>query len=85
MSNNFTNLSPSRKVQHFCANPWRFNPGDAVWVRNWGQDPNLPSGHIVEQLHGLPMPHYLIQDTHLGGTWQISQLELSGSYLGERK
>lgn len=73
-------LSPSRKIQMFSANPWRFQAGDSVWVRGWGQDPDQPGGTIVEQLVGMPFPHYLVRDL-LGGHWRISQLELSGKYL----
>lgn len=78
-------MTASRKLQMFAANPWRFQAGDSVWVRGWGQDPDQPSGEIVERLvGGAVFPHYLVRD-FLGGHWQISQLELSGSYLGERK
>ena len=77
-------LTPSRKLQMFAANPWRFKKGDSVWVRGWGQDPDQPSGKILKQVVGMPFPHYLVRD-FLGGLWQISQLELSGSYVGERK
>jgi hypothetical protein len=59
------------------AQPWRFQPEDFVWVRNWSQDYPLK---VLEHLHGCVFPHYLLED-HLGGTWRISQLELSGSPL----
>lgn len=66
-------------MRSVAVNPWRFYVGDFVWVRGWCLDPNKPSGEVIEQLHGLPMPHYLVRD-HIGSTWRLSQLELSGKY-----
>ena len=59
----------------FNVQPWRFQPGDAAYVRGWPQDyPCI----VREHLHGCVFPHYLLED-HLGGQWKISQLELSSS------
>lgn len=60
--------------------PWRFQPGDRAFVRNWSQESPVS---VLEQLHGCGVPHYLVQD-YLGGTWQISQLELSANPILSR-
>jgi hypothetical protein len=53
--------------------PWRFQPGDAAYVRGWSQDHPTT---VREHLHTGGGPHYLLED-HLGGQWKVSQLELS--------
>lgn len=66
-------------------NFWRFQIGDGVWVRNWQQDQKQPNGYVVEQLHGMPIPHYIIKDIFIGSKWRISQIELSGKYITSKE
>lgn len=53
--------------------PWRFDPGDHVYVRQWPQD---ESAVVLCQLDAHSWPHYLVMDS-VGIEWRISQLELS--------
>ena len=40
--------------------PWRFKPGEQVYVQGWEAD---TTGLVVEQLRdGLAFPHYLVVD-----------------------
>lgn len=54
--------------------PWRFEPGDHVYVRGWRQD---ETAVVLCQLDAHSWPHYLVMDSE-GIEWRISQLELSG-------
>jgi hypothetical protein len=68
-------------------NPWRFSPGDTVYVRGWSQDYPVTieaPAEFSEGLRRVTVPHYHCRD-HLGGTWLLSQLHLSGSPISERK
>lgn len=53
--------------------PWRFIPGDTVFVRGWAPD---ATGFVTDQCPGRGFPHYLVVDAN-GAEWRISQLELS--------
>jgi hypothetical protein len=53
--------------------PWRFVPGDQVYVRGWPID---ETALVIDQQSGLPFPHYLVVDGD-STEWRISQLELS--------
>ena len=66
--------------------PWRFRPNDKVYVRGWSQDYAVTIEAPAEFGNGLRVmvPHYHCRD-HLGGTWLLSQLHLSGSPISERK
>jgi hypothetical protein len=61
------------RVHVLRAQPWRFMPGDRVFVRGWTQ---LQTGLILCQLESYAWPHYIVADED-GGEWRISQLELS--------
>lgn len=59
--------------------PWRFEPGDTVYVRGW------PADETARVLVGLRptrsgFPHYLVVDGG-GLEWQVAQLELSSKPL----
>lgn len=55
------------------SDPWRFKPGQKVYVRGWPQDqPAL----ILCQLMSYTFPHYFVADSE-GAEWRIAQLELS--------
>lgn len=53
--------------------PWRFEPGDYVYVRSWPQDERAV---VLCQLAAHSWPHYLVMDS-VGIEWRVSQLELS--------
>ncbi len=83
--------------------PWRFMPGDNLYVRGWSQDytveitNRVPPDQLAATLRKpLPeamasaisarcpiAPHYEVED-HLGGTWLLSQLNLSRHPILER-
>lgn len=52
--------------------PWRFKPGDRVYVRGWHPERTV---EILEIASGV-FPAYLCRDD-LGATWRIGQIELS--------
>lgn len=53
--------------------PWRFNPGDEVYVRGWPAD---EAAKVTAWIQNRALPHYLVVDA-VGIEWQIAQLELS--------
>lgn len=55
--------------------PWRFEPGDDVYVRGWAVgDAAKVVGTIQPTRSGWP--HYLVVD-YVGIEWQIAQIDLS--------
>jgi hypothetical protein len=56
------------------AQPWRFKPGDSLYVRGW------PENHTVKVVDWCPiegcLPHYLVMD-QLGAEWRLPQIHLS--------
>jgi hypothetical protein len=65
------------RVHVLNAQPWRFMPGDSVFIRGWGP---LQSAVVLCQLEAYAWPHYLVADED-GNEWRISQLELSSRPL----
>lgn len=65
--------------------PWRFMPGDKVYVRGWSQDQTVTVLRQLETSYPSPpyFPHYVVAD-FLGRDWRISQLELSGRPIPNR-
>jgi hypothetical protein len=66
--------------------PWRFKPNDTAYVRGWSQDYPVTIEAPAEFGEGLRLtvPHYHCRD-HLGATWLLSQLHLSGSPILQRR
>ena len=55
-------------------NPWRFEPGDVVYVRRQAQ----LTGTVLDYCFvESQWPHYLVRCNVTGAEWRISQLELS--------
>jgi hypothetical protein len=52
--------------------PWRFKPGDRVYVRGWHPERVVTISHRAI----AAMPTYFCYD-ELGSVWRIAQLELS--------
>jgi hypothetical protein len=53
--------------------PWRFEPGDLVYVRQW---PTEEAAKVTACLTGRAFPHYLVVDS-VGIEWRVAQIELS--------
>jgi hydrogenase maturation factor len=53
--------------------PWRFIPGDTVFVRGWPVD---EAATVLTQLSNRTFPHYLVADS-AGIEWRVAQLQLS--------
>lgn len=64
--------------------PWRFRPGATLYVRGWSQDQPVvvESRAEIESLRQM-VPHYHCRD-YEGGTWLLSQLQLSTTPILER-
>jgi hypothetical protein len=64
------------------AQPWRFEPGEVVFVRGWAADDTaLITGRAYPSTP-LGFPHYLAVDDD-GKEWLLPQIHLSHSPLGE--
>lgn len=60
--------------------PWRFMPGDQVYIRNQKQQPAI----VLAQLEtSYVWPHYMVQDFDRR-VWRVSQLELSSKPIVDR-
>ena len=61
--------------------PWRFDLGQAVYVRGWSQD---TTALITAKVATSDVfPHYLVVDAD-GKEWRIPQIHLSTSPIIER-
>ncbi len=60
------------------AQPWRFEPGDHVYVRGWPSAERAVVTALIPMWHGFPS--YLIVDS-VGIEWHMAQLFLSHSPL----
>lgn len=59
------------------AQPWRFIPGDHVYVAGWPRDETAVVT-AQQTVNRWRFPHYLIVDS-VGIEWRMSQLHLSRS------
>lgn len=53
--------------------PWRFAPGDLVYVRGW---PMYETAKVTAWIQNRAFPHYLVVD-YVGIEWLIAQIDLS--------
>jgi hypothetical protein len=60
------------RVRVLNAQPWRFSPGDHVYVRSWPQDQTV----LITGRASHVFPHYFVVDSE-GHEWLIAQLEMS--------
>jgi hypothetical protein len=60
------------------AQPWRFEPGDHVYVRGWPSEDRAVVTALIPTRQGFPS--YLIVDES-GDEWHMAQLFLSRSPL----
>lgn len=66
----------NQQLRKLNSQPWRFLPGDKVYVRGWAPS---ATGLVTCQRHqrsGRHFPHYLVVD-EAGAEWRIPQLHLS--------
>jgi len=67
------------------AQPWRFVPGDTVYVRNTALVQGWPEGHtgkVVGTFMANGCPHYYVLDGD-GVSWDLPQMHLSRLPLQE--
>lgn len=67
------------------AQPWRFEPGDTVYVRNTPLVQGWPEGHtgkVVGTFVANGCPHYRVVDGN-GVSWDLAQIHLCRSPRGE--
>jgi hypothetical protein len=64
------------QLRRLNAQPWRFDPGDTVYVRGWAAEKTaLITDRAATEAH---FPHYLVVDPN-GKEWCIAQVELSSN------
>jgi len=60
------------------ANPWRFSPGDHVYIAGRSQEPAIIT--IRVQRNRTDWPHYFLVDAD-GHEWLVPQIHLSSSLI----
>jgi hypothetical protein len=58
------------------ANPWRFSPGDHVYIAGHPQEPAILTGKVRRSRANWP--HYFVVDAD-GHEWLVPQIHLSSS------
>ena len=58
------------------ANPWRFSPGDHVYIAGRPQEPAIITSRV--QRSRANWPHYFVVDAD-GHEWLVPQIHLSSS------
>ncbi len=60
------------------ANPWRFAPGDHVYIAGRPQEPAIITIRVQLHQHRTDWPHYFVVDAD-GHEWLVPQIHLSSS------
>ena len=58
------------------ANPWRFKPGDRVFIAGHPQQPAVVTAALGQARAGWP--HYFVVDAD-GYEWRVPQIQISAS------
>jgi len=61
------------------AQPWRFKPGDLVFVRGWPAD---ETAMVTAQIETGVFPEYLVVDS-VGAEWHVAQIKLSSRTIAQ--
>lgn len=70
----------SKKLQERREQPFRFNPGQFVFVYGWNQDFSVK---VLQRVKGFMWPVYEIEEMN-GDRWNVSQLLLSSKPIQNR-